>query len=268
MACFFLSLFKEFRMSTETRPSAPESLVPTPFVEYATPHALAQALYDYAHRDFGRMKLRPFNRFGPDDTFWWLCPESDDPAYRFGKYIAKTAGPCADLFAGVCFEKGLGPSAAALFKETRMGKSLIVRENWVWNAFFAAFGEGDFDRYVLAAQHAADLPVNVIVSAGMMKPPSSGMPEREGAGVLPQQLVYYLFDNSRITLLQDVPVTDILLANADDCSTLSDVATKIREIRNIDWIWITVEFGFSLISQPVGSCSPSQLSAKSSAGAF
>ena len=42
----------------------------------------------YAINDIGKPGLtpRPWNIYSPDDTFWWLVPTTEWPAYRYGKY--------------------------------------------------------------------------------------------------------------------------------------------------------------------------------------
>jgi len=228
-----------------------------PRVSHETPSALAHALRDYARPDFGaNISLLPYNRFRPDDTSWWLCPGPQDPAYHYGKFIAKGAEPSGNLFAGVCFEKGIGASAAEAFKTSSIGKSWIVRDNWIWNAFFDALSDGGFEKYALAAQRAAGMPVNVIVSAAMMNPPD---PRKSADDVyemlvkLPRQRVYYTFNDSHLSLIPSSSDPERLIRAPSDCRTLADLAMKIKKIEKVDWIWVDVELGFVLKSNDGGN---------------
>jgi hypothetical protein len=59
-----------------------------------------------------RLYLLPYNRYDSDDTEWWLSPEPENPAFKYGKILV--ARPARDrpddLFVGLAFEKGVGPS--------------------------------------------------------------------------------------------------------------------------------------------------------------
>jgi hypothetical protein len=62
-----------------------ETPIPTPCVSQETPAALAHALRDYARSDFGaNISLLPYDCHRPNDTTWWLCPGSNNPAFHYG----------------------------------------------------------------------------------------------------------------------------------------------------------------------------------------
>ena len=82
----------------------------------------------------GQLHLLPFNRYAPEDTEWWLSPAADNPAYKYAK-IALTASEWAapaDLFVGLSFEKGIGPSAAEFFDFTARGRRRVADRTWAW----------------------------------------------------------------------------------------------------------------------------------------
>lgn len=230
---------------TGTAPSLPTT-------SHANSSDLAHSLRDYARPEFGeRISLVPFNRFRSDNTLWWICPGSDDPAYHYGKYVAKTAEPCGDFFVGICFEKGIGSTASEFFKATVVGKSWIVRPNWIWNQFFAALKDGSFDSYAAKAQIIAGRPVDVIVSAGTMNPPESGRKEKDEDAIklldaLPRQKMYFAFDESRLLLVHDHSDSERIVPKAADCRSLAELGAKIQSIKQIDWTWVSIEFGFLL----------------------
>jgi len=179
----------------------------TPHTTFQTPRALAQALRDYALPDQCRsVSLLPFNRFSPDETNWWLCPASDNPAYHLGKFTVKRTDHDDDLFVGVGFEKGIGPTAAEFFKATRWGKAFITGRTWQWHKFLEALSGGTFDRFVTKAQHEAGIPVTVIISVGMMTPPDPRMTDEDRAmlrDLAPRQRLYFAYDEGNLTLVQE-----------------------------------------------------------------
>ena len=82
---------------------------------------------ELAHGLNDQLKLgltpRPWNLYSPADTFWWLVPSTDWPAYRYGKLafsgardvprreLLQTNTPALatdSIFAGFNVEKGYG----------------------------------------------------------------------------------------------------------------------------------------------------------------
>lgn len=53
--------------------------------EAATPRELCDDVKDVCAGEFNTLTARPWNRFEPDASLWWLVPSTDWPAYRYGK---------------------------------------------------------------------------------------------------------------------------------------------------------------------------------------
>lgn len=94
---------------------------------------VVNSAHDLAHGLNERLKLRltprPWNLYSPTDTFWWLIPSTEWPAYRYGKLAFSVAKdvPRKDLlglndaaieldtiFAGFNVEKGYGNVATVV----------------------------------------------------------------------------------------------------------------------------------------------------------
>lgn len=76
------------------------------------------------------LTARPWNRFEPLNTEWWLIPSTEWPAYRHGKFFFKTRNKDRDLYCGLFVEKGLDPSIAVAFPT---GKRLVMDNTWTWH---------------------------------------------------------------------------------------------------------------------------------------
>jgi hypothetical protein len=230
---------------------------PLPTTLHANSRELAHALRDYARPGYGeKLYLLPFNRFRPDDSAWWICPGTDDPAYHYGKFAVKPvkpAVPYGDFFCGIVFEKGIGSTASSFFDKGR--HSWIVRPSWIWRAFFESLKSGQFDTYVAEAQQAANRPVDVIVSAGIMSPPVSGSRQKEGPdspGALPRQKLHFSFDGSELSLVGEPTQNEQLIQVGADCRSLKELGSAIEKTKQIDWMWVDVECGFRLAKEGPG----------------
>ena len=215
-----------------------------PITSHMTSRDLAYALSDYACAASGkRVSLLPFNRYQPDNTFWWICPGADDPAYHYGKFVTKSAEQSGDLFAGICFEKGIGASLAGMYKKSRVWTS------WIWNPFLASLKEGRFASLLNDVERSAHRPVDVIVTVGTRNFPDTGERGEEAFKTTdkqPRQTVHYTFSDSRLSLLHDHSEEKIWISAASECRTLTDLSAKIQTIEGLDWVWINVDFGFVL----------------------
>lgn len=211
-----------------------------PTVSESSPRKLAAALKEQAVGDLAKpVWLRSLNFRRPDDTTWWLCPAPDLPAHHYGKYFVRAADTCGDLFVGICFEKGLNVP----FRDRGSGRKRVLGADWVWNAFFDHLQNGEFDRNARTAQDGAGIPVNVALSARMMNP---DVDVEERLTTLPDQRVYFAFDASRLSLLDEYVDTSQVIADASECSTLTEMAERINDSDNVDWMMVNIEVGFLL----------------------
>ena len=106
---------------------------------------------ELAHSVNDRMKLgltaRPWNIYAAADTFWWLVPSTDWPAYRYGKLAFSLAKdvPRKELlglndsllaidtvFAGFNVEKGYGTVATVVNPALRRKPTQIIDPKWLW----------------------------------------------------------------------------------------------------------------------------------------
>ena len=210
-----------------------------PTVSDPNARKLASSLKVLADGVLGKpVSLLPLNFRRPDDTTWWLCPGPDVPAHHYGKYAVRPADSCGDLFVGISFEKGLNVPG----RDRGTGRKRILNSEWVWNAFFDRLQNGTFDEYAVKAQHAAGIPVNVVLSARIMNPDTDF---EERLARLPDQRTYYSFDSSRLSLIDEHSESASLI-RASDCCALMEIALRINEAEDIDWMMINIEVGFLL----------------------
>ncbi|MGM0421349.1 MAG: hypothetical protein ACQEQG_10170, partial [Bacillota bacterium] len=98
-----------------------------------------------AHLKAGDEKYssRPYNRYEPKNTTWWVVPGTDWPAFHYGKFVFRDDGDL--LRVGLNIEKGLGLSAEQVAKTLKVSESSIVNENWVWHDFVEEIKEDSID---------------------------------------------------------------------------------------------------------------------------
>ena len=111
------------------------------YTEKRSPRRFADEIATIAEESF-KMKLsrRPFNRFKPVETSWWLVPSSKMPFYSFGKFYFTWDEKTMDYIdAGFYIEKGLDKSLKILYpKVSSKGRQLLMIKPWIWDDFLEA----------------------------------------------------------------------------------------------------------------------------------
>jgi hypothetical protein len=148
---------------------------------------------DLAHGINDAMKLgltpRPWNLYDPGDTFWWLVPATEWPAYRYGKLAFSQARdtPRKDLlgindrmldvdgiFAGFNVEKGYGAVAAFVNPSLKRKPAQFVDPRWLWFEITGAAGAAQFSRTLATAVSQAEIRIYVVVGYAHDREASTG----------------------------------------------------------------------------------------------
>jgi len=142
---------------------------------------LIHSARDLAHGLNDGLKLgltpRPWNLYSPADTFWWLSPSPDWPAYRYGKLAFSAARdaprkfllgtnpvvPPDGIFAGFNLEKGYETVATAANPALRRRPAVFVDPTWLWFEVMSPSGAAQFSRTLETAAVRCDLYLYVVV---------------------------------------------------------------------------------------------------------
>jgi hypothetical protein len=143
---------------------------------------IVESPQDLAHGINHQLRMgltpRPWNLFKPSDTFYWLVPSTDWPAYRHGKFAFSmtTDHPrkallgiddallhTEEFFAGLNIEKGFGEMATAVDPTLRRKKQ-IMDAGWLWFDVVDRNGAARFGRMLAAVSHTASLELFVVSS--------------------------------------------------------------------------------------------------------
>lgn len=103
----------------------------------------ARSFTAYLKSENEEYSSRPYNRYEPKNTTWWVVPTKDWPAFNYGKYVFRDDGDL--LRVGLNIEKGLGLSAEQVAKTLKISESSIVNEDWVWHDFVEEIKEDSID---------------------------------------------------------------------------------------------------------------------------
>src|SRR5208282_1908678 len=166
--------------------------------DFKTAQSLAGAVSDIASV---KLTPRPYNRFAPDETIWWLVPSGEWPAFKFGKLFFEPradrmpGGSPESIYFGFYVEKGLSPVVGNIYP-----RSWIMDEEWFWDEFLGQLESGLPD----------SSPANrvITISAGPAQQPERhhehsevDMPLQK-EGFKASRLFFKVHGNSEIELMQ------------------------------------------------------------------
>jgi len=186
-----------------------------------------------------QITARPWNRHDPDNTFWWLVPSGDWPAYKHGKiFFSPDRAPRDCLFCGLHVEKGLDPSIAAAYPSGG-GKRMIMGDDWTWHEFIEDLNTDSLRSAIKRASEESAEPVVIRFEAGFVEDPGSFDPHANRPKW--DIVVCETFDNSLLVKTSDTPSN--LLDKVAQSQSFDELASFISAIPNPEWVWLDVFLG-------------------------
>jgi len=143
-----------------------------PFTSYRSPQEVCKAIGAIAQQRFQKLSPRPWNRYEPDESSWWLVPSGDLPAYRYGKFYFDWAGSDRSaLLCGLYMEKGIGEEAAQAYLSPK-GRRYIMDSGWSWFTLLRDLQHG-IRNVVEALGQSLPFPIEFRIDGGYVSDPES-----------------------------------------------------------------------------------------------
>jgi hypothetical protein len=191
-----------------------------------------------------KLTARPWNRFEPLNTEWWLIPSTDWPAYRYGKYFFRAQNNNRDLYGGLFVEKGLDPSIAIAFPT---GKKLVTKKDWTWHRVLGDMQSGALNAPISEVKERCGHPVLIVVDGGFVDDPASYDPYAP-----PMDWSYLAFESDGAELrLRSSHLGGDQFANLPTCGSPPELAGALAEIPQLEWTWINLHIGLELELAPL-----------------
>lgn len=187
----------------------------------------------------------PFNRYDPDDTFWWLSPSSENPAYRFGKIgiAGREIVRPGELFVGLVVEKGIGESAAPMFADTAKGRRWIMDDTWRWSRrLWPALFSDELPGAAARAAETAGLPLEIIVDAAYMTSPSQIPGDNPRDSGIAFDLVRMRYADGGLTCTEAKTPSN-LLTPLTTTDSFFGLGAALESIPKLDWVWVDFHIG-------------------------
>ena len=207
----------------------------------AKPYILAyENNYKIAHAlEAPGYTIRPFNRYNPDHSEWWLIPSTEWPAYRFGKYCVKLHIEDEQPLIGYYVEHGLPLELQTL---PGIDQKFIMRPNWYWHEFIK---EMQNDSLVYPIQQTLESTGLPLVCRLEIYPfnqvPDYDNPEES----FRPEVVEYNFkaDGRNLELVQSSQLNS---PPVKDSQTVAELGRKLASLAELKFFWIDFYIGVRL----------------------
>lgn len=211
-----------------------------------TPKDLCYRVKQVCEGEFNTLSARPWNKFEPAESLWWLIPATDWPAYRYAKlYFDWTSPDHSALSCGLHMEKGLDPSIQSAYP-SKMGSRYIMESDWAWHSFLADLEQGTVTKAIEKAMAGADKDFVLKIEGGYVPDPGSFDPYADE--FRKTKAIYRFACSNRLeacNLLQAVDHAK-LMEHLKDANSLAQVAVQLKALMSNPWLWIDVWLGLSL----------------------
>lgn len=220
----------------------------------------AQTITESARRIEGRhFSPRPWNRFTPKDTIWWIVPSTDWPAYRYGKAMLRPSR----FFTGMvecCLyvEKGFGPTVGAIYPEL-MRQVSVLDQTWTWHRFTDGLRDGSVLRAARTVARQSESDLFVWVGAGYPSEPADfnpyelldeGAKERECRSPVDGGQVWFRLEGDTLSKLEARCIRDVM-EPVVSCRHLRELPDALESTSELPWAWVDVWLGVLLEFTPL-----------------
>lgn len=202
-------------------------------------NVLSHAIKDIADID---LTPRPWNRFDPDNTIWWLVSSTDWPAYKYGKLffdsrIGNTLNNKSKIYYGFNVEKGLG-------NRNFYHNSLIINNEWLWKEFIVSLS-----KITIPDKSIFTIKASYMVDKIDSSDPQEVLEQKERLRI--GHIFFDLDKELTLSLLKkEINSTDLKVLNyfhkIAECQNIVDVSSLLLQIPDTDWIWVDLYIGHLL----------------------
>ena len=208
------------------------------YCEKNNPHRLCNVLAESAMKSNKKLARRPFNRFEPETSAWWLVPSSALPFYQFNKIYCNWADKERNaMLCGLYLEKGLAPELASVYP-SKKGRSLLMNKKWYWHKFIKACSNGSLSETIKNAAQNSGFQFEFHISGGYVDDPALYDPYGEK-----QKKDYYIFElgNDLNTLNYRSAVRDTMILKClNKIHNISDFCSIMQSLDKEHFLWLDI----------------------------
>lgn len=213
---------------------------PYPVCNYPSVRKAALDIYNsIAAPKSKKYTARPYNRYSPENSLWWLIPSTEWPAYKHGK-ITIFEERYGELFFGINIEKAIGHEAAACY-QSKKAQKIIMDNEWCWYDFLEGLKGGSIAGAMnIIQENTNGLPLHFSLSGHVIDDPALFDPYSGYS--YGDQVNWNYKSGDLISVIQPknffYPLKDV--------NRIDDLLESINQINELNWLWIDFYAGVFL----------------------
>ncbi len=199
-----------------------------------------QALANELAKELGergaKLYPRPYRRYSPQESEWWLKPTTENPGYRYGKIALLPVD--GRLLVGLCVEKGFGATVAQV-EPAVVSRGWLVDRSWLWYTALSDICQGRLATAAQEVRFRSGLATVALVRTYRLV---TGDTPGTVAVSPPLAELRWVLDNGSLAQMELRPETE-LSNHLHATSSLAVLADRLKTIPDADWLWFDVYMG-------------------------
>ncbi|MEI6055904.1 MAG: hypothetical protein WCR55_07580 [Lentisphaerota bacterium] len=184
-----------------------------------------------------KLTKRPWDRFRPDFTSWYLVPSTSVTYYKFGKlYFSKDKETSDSIGCGMFFEKGLGESLGIVYS-TKQAKPLMMDSTWFWHKFVSESSKDNFP-FKKANLDTSLGSLKVKVEGGYVTEPNSFDPYKMRMLKWDKYVFDYNINKDLFSVSESQRESFVLKLHG--IKSFSDFVSSLKELEKDEWLWLNI----------------------------
>ena len=207
-------------------------------IEYPklTPRLICEEVSGLCLSDI-KLTKRPWDRFRPDISPWWLVPSTDIIHYKYAKlYFNWVDDKQESINCGLYVEKGLDESLAPIYS-SKQAKNLIMNKDWSWNRIVRAFNDSKLFEAISKTEdniHA----VKIIIDGGYVTEPTSFDPYQDKK--IKWDKYCFLLDKKSEKISIESSARSSYTLKLHNIKTRQNLTAAINELNKDQWLWLNL----------------------------
>ena len=181
-------------------------------------------------KDYKGFTARPWNRFRPEETKWWVVPSTAWPSFGNEKLCFWCSGNY--LYGGYNVEKGIEVSRDDLQYDA---KNILMTPEWKWNHFLKDCSTGEIDLLVDSFYEKVNFPVYMNLSANLVNEISGYDPYGNKKS---DNIEFSITDDTMRICEKELKIS--ALSPFENIEGLREIPESLEDVTGLNWLWIDV----------------------------
>ncbi len=207
-------------------------------IEYPklTPRLICEEVSGLSLSDI-KLTKRPWDRFRPDTSPWWLVPSTDLLHYKYAKFYFNWKDDKQEAInCGLYVEKGLDESLSPVYS-SKQARNLMMNKNWSWHRIVNSFNDSYFFEAISKINKTISA-VKIIMDGGYVTEPTSFDPYHDKK--IKWDKYCFLVDTNSEKIVIESSNRSSYTLKLHSIKTRQDLISAINELNKDQWLWLNL----------------------------